>query len=63
MNAFQQTAAVVALTIWVGPPLSRAQSVERTVGEEQFGGSLQLAALTGPRACKACRHGWSSDGI
>jgi hypothetical protein len=47
MNAIQRTAtALVALTMCVGPPLARAQSVDRSVGEEQFGGSLQLTALT-----------------
>lgn len=53
MNAIQRTAtALVALTLCVGLPLARAQSVDRTVGEEQFGGSLQLTALTGPELAK-----------
>jgi hypothetical protein len=53
MNGIQRTAtALVALTMCVGLPLARAQSVDRTVGEEQFGGSLQLTALTGPELAK-----------
>jgi hypothetical protein len=53
MNAIQRTAtALVALTMWVGVPLARAQSVDRAVGEEQFGGLLQLTALTGPDLAK-----------
>jgi len=53
MNAIQRTVtALVALMMCVGLPFARAQSVDRTVGEEQYGGSLQLTALTGPELAK-----------
>lgn len=53
MDVIQRTAsALVALTMCVAVPLARAQSVDRTVGEGQFGGSLQLTALTGPELAK-----------
>jgi hypothetical protein len=53
MNAIQRTStALVTLAICVGPPSARAQPVDRTIGEEQFGGSLQLTALTGPELAK-----------
>lgn len=53
MNGIQRTAtALVALTMCVGLPSARAQSLDRTVGEEQYGGSLQLTALRGPELAK-----------
>jgi hypothetical protein len=53
MDVIQRTAtALVALTMCVAAPPARAQSADRTVGDGQFGGSVQLTALTGPELAK-----------